>query len=188
VEETKIANTAWWTWSGSNRRPLPCHGSALPAAPQAHIGGRQLLYSRRRAGIRQLRRLGTRVACRGRARRSAPLAPSCEGATHALQHKRKAFCDAAQEQSQMRETGSKSAAAAWPETRQKKMAARVKPLPPARPWVVKKLLSCCTYCKSPIVIAWLLPAARCWPAPARRFRSDSESRTSTCSRSPRHNP
>src|SRR5581483_9205415 len=26
----------WWTWSGSNRRPLPCHGSALPAAPQAH--------------------------------------------------------------------------------------------------------------------------------------------------------
>src|ERR1700735_2832676 len=27
----------WWTWSGSNRRPLPCHGSALPAAPQAHI-------------------------------------------------------------------------------------------------------------------------------------------------------
>ena len=29
----------WWTWSGSNRRPLPCHGSALPAAPQAHFGG-----------------------------------------------------------------------------------------------------------------------------------------------------
>src|SRR6202049_1324403 len=26
----------WWTWPGSNRRPLPCHGSALPAAPQAH--------------------------------------------------------------------------------------------------------------------------------------------------------
>ena len=25
----------WWTWSGSNRRPLPCHGSALPTAPQA---------------------------------------------------------------------------------------------------------------------------------------------------------
>ena len=29
----------WWTWSGSNRRPLPCHGSALPAAPQAHLRG-----------------------------------------------------------------------------------------------------------------------------------------------------
>src|SRR5690348_1841417 len=28
----------WWTWSGSNRRPLPCHGSALPTAPQAHKG------------------------------------------------------------------------------------------------------------------------------------------------------
>jgi hypothetical protein len=28
----------WWTWSGSNRRPLPCHGSALPAAPQAQVG------------------------------------------------------------------------------------------------------------------------------------------------------
>src|ERR1700690_654625 len=27
----------WWTWPGSNRRPLPCHGSALPAAPQAHF-------------------------------------------------------------------------------------------------------------------------------------------------------
>jgi hypothetical protein len=28
----------WWTWTGSNRRPLPCHGSALPTAPQAHYG------------------------------------------------------------------------------------------------------------------------------------------------------
>ena len=27
----------WWTWTGSNRRPLPCHGSALPTAPQAHL-------------------------------------------------------------------------------------------------------------------------------------------------------
>src|SRR5579863_7714356 len=27
----------WWTWPGSNRRPLPCHGSALPAAPQSHF-------------------------------------------------------------------------------------------------------------------------------------------------------
>ena len=31
----------WWTWSGSNRRPLPCHGSALPAAPQAHCCEKQ---------------------------------------------------------------------------------------------------------------------------------------------------
>ena len=30
----------WWTWTGSNRRPLPCHGSALPTAPQAHPCGR----------------------------------------------------------------------------------------------------------------------------------------------------
>jgi hypothetical protein len=30
---------SWWTWSGSNRRPLPCHGSALPTAPQAHVRG-----------------------------------------------------------------------------------------------------------------------------------------------------
>src|SRR5262249_45296676 len=35
----------WWTWSGSNRRPLPCHGSALPAAPQAHIQRKELPYS-----------------------------------------------------------------------------------------------------------------------------------------------
>ncbi len=40
----------WWTWSGSNRRPLPCHGSALPAAPQAHFaegrrGDQRLQYS-----------------------------------------------------------------------------------------------------------------------------------------------
>ena len=26
----------WWTWRDSNSRPLPCHGSALPTAPQAH--------------------------------------------------------------------------------------------------------------------------------------------------------
>ena len=25
-----------WTWPGSNRRPPPCRGGALPAAPQAH--------------------------------------------------------------------------------------------------------------------------------------------------------
>src|ERR1700737_468432 len=35
----------WWTWSGSNRRPLPCHGSALPAAPQAHLRERNSLGS-----------------------------------------------------------------------------------------------------------------------------------------------
>ena len=35
----------WWTWSGSNRRPLPCHGSALPAAPQAHKERTTLLLS-----------------------------------------------------------------------------------------------------------------------------------------------
>ena len=35
--DLKKLKTVWWTWSGSNRRPLPCHGSALPAAPQAHM-------------------------------------------------------------------------------------------------------------------------------------------------------
>jgi hypothetical protein len=39
-----------------------------------------------------------------------------------------------------------------------------------------------------IATAWSLPAARCWPAPARRFRSGSESRTSTCSWWPPRNP
>src|SRR5258708_38886448 len=35
----------WWTWSGSNRRPLPCHGSALPnCATGPHAAGRQLHY------------------------------------------------------------------------------------------------------------------------------------------------
>src|SRR5437588_6049183 len=34
--EEKRKEIIWWTWPGSNRRPLPCHGSALPAAPQAH--------------------------------------------------------------------------------------------------------------------------------------------------------
>src|SRR5579863_10701265 len=31
--KSRVAQTLrfnWWTWSGSNRRPLPCHGSALP--------------------------------------------------------------------------------------------------------------------------------------------------------------
>ena len=36
ISVLRIDQTVWWTWSGSNRRPLPCHGSALPAAPQAH--------------------------------------------------------------------------------------------------------------------------------------------------------
>ena len=35
-ELLSVVKGFWWTWSGSNRRPLPCHGSALPAAPQAH--------------------------------------------------------------------------------------------------------------------------------------------------------
>ncbi len=40
--QVQLWREIWWTWSGSNRRPLPCHGSALPAAPQAH----SCLYSR----------------------------------------------------------------------------------------------------------------------------------------------
>src|SRR5208337_4568219 len=48
----------WWTWSGSNRRPLPCHGSALPAAPQAHW-----FHSRLAAPPRQTR-LGQRTSTR----------------------------------------------------------------------------------------------------------------------------
>src|SRR5450432_1327818 len=34
---TYLYRGTWWTWTGSNRRPLPCHGSALPTAPQAHV-------------------------------------------------------------------------------------------------------------------------------------------------------
>ena len=52
---------SWWTWSGSNRRPLPCHGSALPAAPQAHMrndvrGGLKQFNSRLLAIYSQTRR------------------------------------------------------------------------------------------------------------------------------------
>src|SRR5208282_289207 len=41
----------WWTWSGSNRRPLPCHGSALPAAPQAHAFNSRLAWARRQTRL-----------------------------------------------------------------------------------------------------------------------------------------
>src|ERR1700733_12534336 len=41
----------WWTWSGSNRRPLPCHGSALPAAPQAHNKATNGKKTRRKYGF-----------------------------------------------------------------------------------------------------------------------------------------
>src|SRR6202035_1098492 len=45
--EKSRLNEGWWTWSGSNRRPLPCHGSALPAAPQAHsLKGRRPVFER----------------------------------------------------------------------------------------------------------------------------------------------
>ena len=44
----KRLKTVWWTWSGSNRRPLPCHGSALPAAPQAHRQTPSSLHERGR--------------------------------------------------------------------------------------------------------------------------------------------
>src|SRR6267142_3877832 len=30
LSEGSLFKGSWWTWSGSNRRPLPCHGSALP--------------------------------------------------------------------------------------------------------------------------------------------------------------
>src|SRR4030081_129475 len=43
----------WWTWSGSNRRPLPCHGSALPAAPQAHLRERNSPEPELRLGKRK---------------------------------------------------------------------------------------------------------------------------------------
>src|SRR5258708_22112741 len=35
-KEGEVFENFWWTWTGSNRRPLPCHGSALRTAPQAH--------------------------------------------------------------------------------------------------------------------------------------------------------
>ena len=37
----------WWTWSGSNRRPLPCHGSALPNCATGPLEKGQLSYCRR---------------------------------------------------------------------------------------------------------------------------------------------
>ena len=37
VQAFEMLRKVWWTWTGSNRRPLPCHGSALPTAPQAHV-------------------------------------------------------------------------------------------------------------------------------------------------------
>ena len=46
--DSKRPKTVWWTWSGSNRRPLPCHGSALPAAPQAHRQTPSSLHERGR--------------------------------------------------------------------------------------------------------------------------------------------
>ncbi len=46
----------WWTWSGSNRRPLPCHGSALPnCATGPRLAG-QLLYCRSLRPASQTRR------------------------------------------------------------------------------------------------------------------------------------
>ena len=33
-----LKGVSWWTWRDSNPRPLPCHGSALPTAPQARSG------------------------------------------------------------------------------------------------------------------------------------------------------
>src|ERR1051326_2129154 len=38
----------WWTWGDSKSRPFPCHGSALPTAPQAH-GEADLYYITARA-------------------------------------------------------------------------------------------------------------------------------------------
>src|ERR1035438_413426 len=59
---TALANgDIWWTWPGSNRRPLPCHGSALPSAPQAHFAEerrlehQRLIYSLAAAQLSQTR-------------------------------------------------------------------------------------------------------------------------------------
>src|SRR5215471_17569738 len=43
--ERNSCGKIWWTWSGSNRRPLPCHGSALPTAPQAHSAGSTIILA-----------------------------------------------------------------------------------------------------------------------------------------------
>jgi hypothetical protein len=59
----------WWTWSGSNRRPLPCHGSALPAAPQAHV------RSDVRGGLKQLNSRLPAIDSQTRWWRSASLLP-----------------------------------------------------------------------------------------------------------------
>src|ERR1700704_3240651 len=52
-ERMELIGRIWWTWSGSNRRPLPCHGSALPAAPQAHLRERNSPEPELRLGMRK---------------------------------------------------------------------------------------------------------------------------------------
>ncbi len=34
----------WWSWRGSNSRPLECHSSALPAELQPHLLGFRLIF------------------------------------------------------------------------------------------------------------------------------------------------
>ena len=37
-------SSIWWSWTGSNRRPLECHSSALPTELQPRGQGRDLTY------------------------------------------------------------------------------------------------------------------------------------------------
>lgn len=41
----EMARLGWWTWRDSNPRPSPCHGDALPAAPQAQRPAQVLVHT-----------------------------------------------------------------------------------------------------------------------------------------------
>jgi hypothetical protein len=45
----------WWTWRDSNPRPLACHASALPTAPQARESDiPKIARAGRRSGVRRI--------------------------------------------------------------------------------------------------------------------------------------
>ena len=93
VQRMQVLDLIWWTWSGSNRRPLPCHGSALPAAPQAHFQGHYSLLELTSIIFADIRKIVNAKDCSVRSRfissppsKEVPLAckPAYNGTAHAL--------------------------------------------------------------------------------------------------------
>src|ERR1700739_3550849 len=64
LDDGDVRQEIWWSQTGSNRRPLACHASALPAELWPRVEARN--YTRAALGVQQLKHKFFLLSCAAR--------------------------------------------------------------------------------------------------------------------------